>query len=119
VGTRGLPDIGWATEDAVWKIVDGPNAGVWRGVDAVVEGWRAWLSGWTVFRAQPLEFVELDERRVMVTARFTGRGKTSGIEISALSEIGVSILEFEGGLVSSLLLYTDQRRALADLGLTD
>jgi len=36
----------WAHPDIEWVIADGPAPGSWKGVAAMVEGWREFLSAW-------------------------------------------------------------------------
>jgi hypothetical protein len=52
-----------------------------------------------------------------VLGSFTGRGKTSGLELGQMRSKGASLFHVPGGNVAKLVLYLDRDRALADLGL--
>ncbi len=96
---------------------DGPSRGSWTGLNGLAEGWRAWLGAWEEFRAVPDEYRELDEQRVLVLVHFSGRGKTSGLELGQILTKGASLFHVRGGKVTRLVIYTDYEHALADLGL--
>jgi ketosteroid isomerase-like protein len=96
-------------------IGDTPAAGTSKGLDGMASAWREWLSAWEEFHVEADEFRELDEERVLVLARFAGRGKTSGLEIGQVWTKAASVFQVREGKVTKLLLYTDYRRALADL----
>jgi hypothetical protein len=63
------------------------------------------------------EYRELDEKRVLVLLRYSGRGKTSGLELDALSTRGADLIEIHEGKVTKIVKYYVLDRALADLGL--
>jgi ketosteroid isomerase-like protein len=100
-------------------IGDTPAAGTAKGLAGMATAWREWLSAWQDFHVEADEYRELDEERVLVLARFTGRGKTSGIEIGQVWTKGASVFQIRNGKVTRLLLYTDHQRARADLGLSE
>jgi ketosteroid isomerase-like protein len=83
----------WAHPEIEYVIADGPAPGSWKGVAAMAEAWRDFLSGWEDVRA------EVDEYRRL-------RAKTA------------NLFHIRGGKVERLVLYFDRARALADLGLT-
>ena len=83
--------------------------GFWRWVaetDEVMD--RFWLND--------REYRELGDDRALVLAVLQGRGKASGVEISA--EIG-QVLTFHGGRVVSYRAYLDWTEALEALGLSE
>jgi hypothetical protein len=43
--------------------------------------WRGVLDTWQDFRFEAQEYRELDNERVLVLLGFSGRGKTSGLEV--------------------------------------
>jgi hypothetical protein len=88
-------------------------------LDGMATAWREWLSAWQDFHVEDAEYRELDEERVLVLARFAGRGKTSGLEIGQVWTKAASVFQIRNGKVTKLLLYTDYERALADLGLSE
>jgi ketosteroid isomerase-like protein len=60
---------------------------------------------------------ELDDERVLVLVRFSGRGKTSGLELGETRSKGASVFHIRGGKVTRCVQYWNRERALADLGL--
>jgi hypothetical protein len=87
--------------------------------------------GWRV-RVDPVQAVdetlselarvfELDRRlageRVLVLTRFTGRGRTSGVELGQMRSEGAGLFHVRDGKVTRLLLYVDLETAFADVGL--
>ena len=49
--------------------------------------------------------------------RYSGRGKTSGLEIGQIASRGADLFHVSDGRVTRLVLYWELDRALADLGL--
>jgi hypothetical protein len=96
-----------------------PSAGTAKGLDGMANAWREWLSAWRDFQVKADEYRELDDERVLVLARFAGRGKTSGLEISQVWTKGASLFHIRTGKVTKLFLYTDYQRALDDLGVRE
>jgi SnoaL-like protein len=100
-------------------IGDTPAAGASKGLDGMTTAWRDWLSAWQDFHVETEEYRELDDERVLVRLGFAGRGKTSGLEIGQVWTKAASVFRIHEGKVTELLLYTDYRRALADLRLAE
>jgi hypothetical protein len=73
-----------------------------------------WLQAWEDVRYSADEFIALDDRRVLVFSRQTGRGKASGIP-SEQEQADVFVLL--GGKIVRWQLYWDRRDARRDLGL--
>ncbi len=107
----------WADPAIEFVIADGPAPGRWQGFAGMWQGWREVLGPWEDWRAETVEPRELDDRRVLVVVRFSGRGKTSGLEVSQMSGKGANLFEIRDGKVIRLVAYWDCARALADLGL--
>lgn len=107
----------WAHPEIEFVIPGGPAAGSWTGLAGMTEGLRGWLSAWHEWRVEAEQFRELDDERVLVLTRFSGRGKTSGLEIGQMGEKGADLLHIRGGKVTRLVLYGDRGHAFADLGL--
>src|SRR5262249_38425953 len=95
--------------------VDGPEPGTWIGAPGVARGWIGWMSVWQDFRVEAEEFRELDEDRVLVLDRNSGRGKMSGLEVERAR--GAVLFHIHDGKVRRMLSWFDRDRALADLGL--
>jgi ketosteroid isomerase-like protein len=109
----------WADPEIEFVIADGPSPGTWTGVAGMAQGWRTWLSAWEEFHQQADEFHELDDERVLVLVRFSGRGKTSGLKLEQLEQLGAraaAVCYVRGGKVTRFVAYIDHKRGLADLG---
>ena len=107
----------WADPAIEYVMPDGPSPGTWRGTVGLHKPWRDFLGAWEDFRIEAEEYRELDQERVLVLDRFTGRGKTSGLEIGEVWAKGVNLFHVRGGKVTKLFRYYDRDRALAELGL--
>jgi ketosteroid isomerase-like protein len=108
----------WADPAIEFVIADGPSPGTWTGLRGLAEGHRAWLSAWEGFRSEAHEYRELDDERVFVLSRYSGRGKASGLELGQMGAKGAGVAQIRDGKVTRLVWYTDRERAFADLGLT-
>jgi ketosteroid isomerase-like protein len=75
------------------------------------------ISAWHDFRVEADEYRELDDERVLVLVRRSGRGKTSGVEVGQLGTTTTNLFHVRGGKVSRMVIYLDRDRAFADLGL--
>jgi ketosteroid isomerase-like protein len=64
------------------------------------------------------EYSELDQERVLVLTRSSGRGKTSGLELGQVHTQAAHVLHVRDGKVTKLVIYLDRERGLADLGLS-
>jgi ketosteroid isomerase-like protein len=114
----------WAAPDIEFERREGPTtAGRWTGLAGMAKGWREWLSSWEDFRIAGVEeYRELDDERVLVLHRFTGRGKSSGVAIEQAQPSGVmgaSLLHIRDGKVTRLVAYAPREEAFADLDLED
>jgi ketosteroid isomerase-like protein len=108
--------VEWAHPDIELVVTDGPAPGSWTGLAGMAEGWRGLLGAWEELRVEADEYLEVDDG-VLVIARWSGRGKTSGLELSHLQPKPASLFHIQGGKVTRLVLYLEGARALADLGL--
>ena len=109
--------VEWAHSDIELVVVDGPSPGRWRGLAAMAESMRDSLSAWQGARTEAEEYRELDDERVLVLTRRSGRGKASGLELERLGTKGGAIFHVRDGKVTRHVMYWDRDRALADLGL--
>ena len=85
-----------------------------RDVKGLPRGGAGLLSG---HRRRGGRYRELDDERVLVLYRRSGRGKTSGLELGQIRSKGAVLFHARGGKVTRLVFYWDRERALADLGL--
>jgi ketosteroid isomerase-like protein len=79
--------------------------------------WRDFLSAWAQFRVEAEEYRELDDERVLVLIRKSGRGRTSGLELEQMPPRQAHLLHVRDGKVTRQVFYFERERALADLGL--
>ena len=70
-------------------------------------------------RAEADEYRALDDERVLVLMHFSGRGKTSGLEVGDIHMKGANLFHVRDGKVSRLVTYWDRERAFADVGLEE
>jgi ketosteroid isomerase-like protein len=110
----------WAHPEIEYVIADGPAPRSWKGLAAMAEGWRDFLSAWEGYRSAADEFRELDDERVLVLLHDTaGRGKTSGLDLGDFRGQRANVFHFRSGKVLRLEIYFDCNRALAALGLRE
>jgi ketosteroid isomerase-like protein len=109
----------WAHPEIEFVMVDGPTPGSWTGVAGMAEGFRGFLSTWEEFRTEPHEYRQLDDERVLTLGSWSGRGKTSGLELGQMRVEGTGLFQVRDGKVTRFVFYFDRGRALADLGLKE
>ena len=107
----------WAHPEIEYVIADAPSPGTWTGLAGMAMGFRDIASPWVEYRVEADGFRELDAKRVLVPTHFSGRGKTSGLELGEMPAKGVELFHVRGGKVTRFVVYWDRERALADLGL--
>jgi ketosteroid isomerase-like protein len=110
--------VGWAHPEIEYVVVEGPAPGSWRGLVGLERGGLGILNAWTGLRVEAEECRPLDDERVLVLTRLSGRGKTSGIELGQMRAKGADVLQIRGGRVMRFVLYWNRDRAFADLGLS-
>ena len=108
--------VQWADPEIEYVIVDGPAPGKWTGPPGLRDRTRSWASAWDHFRVEVDEYRELDDGRVLVLTRGSGRGRSSGLEVAAKS---ADVFHLRDGRVTRFLVYYDRAHALADLGLEE
>jgi ketosteroid isomerase-like protein len=110
----------WADPEIEFTQADGPEPSRDTGLAAMGATWRKRLNEFTDIRVEAEEYRELDDAHVLVVIRNTGVGKTSGID---LKQIGggrsALVVSLRDGKVTTLVVYFDRDRALADLGLEE
>jgi ketosteroid isomerase-like protein len=107
----------WAHPEIEYVHADGPAPGSWTGLTGMAAGFRDFLSAWDDWRIEAEEYRELDDERVLVLYRRSGRGKASGLEVGQISSMAANVFHVRNGKVTRLAVYWDSGRALADLGL--
>jgi ketosteroid isomerase-like protein len=107
----------WAHPEIEYVSADGPDRGTRVGLAGMAESWRRLLTVWSEFHTKADEYVELDDRRVLVLATFGGTARISGLDVRDGRSKGANIFEIADGKVRRLVLYWNQERALTDLGL--
>jgi ketosteroid isomerase-like protein len=107
----------WAHPEIECVFADGPSPGRVTGIAEMAESYRDWMSAWEEYRVEAYEYRELDAERVLVFARLTGRGKTSGLELDQIRTEAAALVHVRDGKVTRLVNYLDRQRALADLDL--
>src|SRR5262249_9629834 len=98
-------------------MADGPARGRSMGVAGTADLWRNFLNAWEGYRAEAVEYRELDDERVLVLVRRSGRGKRSGVDLQQIASAGTAHYQLRDGKVTKQIVYFDRDRALADLGL--
>jgi hypothetical protein len=76
--------VEWADPGLELVVADGPEPGSWTGLAAAAERWREFLASWEDWRVEVDEYRELDDERMLVLARNTGRGKVSGLDVEQM-----------------------------------
>ena len=109
----------WAHPEIEYIIADGPAPGSWSGLAGMASGWRDFLGAWQEYRSEVEEYRVIDDERVLVLMRATGRAKTSGLELGQMGSRGAVVFHLRGGKVTRLVSYMDRENALADLGLKE
>jgi len=109
----------WAHPRIEFVMPDGPSPASAIGLAAMTDVWREVLGAWEEFRAELEECRELDEKRVRVLTRNTGRGKTSGLKVDQLTTKGANVFRVCEGKTTRLVAYGERENALADLGLEE
>ena len=109
--------VEWAHAEIEFVSAGGPEAGSGTGVAAMARTNREWLGAWEEYRVRAEEYRELDDERVLVLFRRTGRGKTSGLELGQMRTEGADLFHVRAGKVVRYVVYADRPLAFADLGI--
>jgi ketosteroid isomerase-like protein len=108
----------WADPEIEFVSADGPAPGS-TGLAGMGKRWSDFLSVWEDVRVEVREWRELDDESVLVLSRWSGRGKTSGLELGQTQPAGANVFHIRDGSVRKLVLYWSAEHALADLGLEE
>jgi hypothetical protein len=85
----------------------------------MAETWGAFLGAWEEYRTEVDEYRELDGERVLVLLHIIGRGKSSGVQLGQVRTNAANLFHVRGGKVTRLVIWADQERGLAELGLSE
>ena len=109
----------WVHPEFEYVWVDGPAPGSWKGLAGMRESFVGdFLNVWENFSTHADEYRELDGERVFVLVRWSGRGKTSGLDLlGEARSMGAFVFHVRDGKVTELVCYFDRERAFADLSL--
>jgi len=109
----------WAHPEIEFVVAEGPSPGSRTGLTGMQASLRDWRDTWEEFRIEVDEYRELDDERVLVLVRRSGRGKASGLELAQMQTGGANLFYVRDGKVVRIVGYHDRDRALADLGLEE
>ena len=109
----------WAHPEIEYVGAGGPEPGVVSGKAGMAEGFRNWLSTWEEFRLEADEYRALDTERVLVLDRFSGRGKTSGLDLGQIQSEGAWLFHVRDGRVTRMVRYFARDDALQAVGLRE
>jgi ketosteroid isomerase-like protein len=104
----------WADPGVEYVLVDALEPSPAAGLAGLAEAMRTGMREFENFHMEAEECRELDDERVLVLTRAVGRGKRSGVPVSARSG---EVFEIHGGKVTRIVVYIDRDRMFADLGL--
>jgi hypothetical protein len=93
--------------------------GTWTGLAGTAEGWREWLSAWDSFHQEAIDYRDVDAERVLVSFRFCGRGKTSGLDLAQMYPLSAGVFHLRNGRVTRFVGYLHHERALEAVGLSE
>jgi hypothetical protein len=97
--------------------VAGPSGlATFHGLDGFVGVFAEWLSGWDSWMVSPVDFIDVDESRVVVVADISGRSKAQQVEMTTR---GGNILTFGDGQLTRIELFFRQADALEAAGLSE
>jgi hypothetical protein len=104
----------WADPAIDFVVADGPRN--WTGLAGIWEGWCAVLSPSEDWRAEDIQYREIDQKRGLGVMRFSGRGKTSGLDVAQMGGTGANVIQIRGGKMIKLVIYWSRDHAVADIG---
>ena len=104
----------WADEGIEWARFGGQGAGAWTGQEAITQAIGELLGSFDDIRALADHYEEVDDNRVLVLTRWSGRAHDTGSEVELLR---ANLFRISDGRIARLIFYWDRNRALADLGL--
>jgi ketosteroid isomerase-like protein len=102
--------------EVVWDLSRSrsPYMGVYRGFEDYQRLIQEVADGWEDFRWEADEIIDAGDR-VVVVSHPTGRGMTSGIEVTGS---GANVFSFRNGKIVEFVLYQSKEEALEAVGLS-
>jgi ketosteroid isomerase-like protein len=108
----------WMHPDIEWQTVDSfPDAGTYRGREAVGEFWKTWRDSFLGFTLHLEECVPVGDRHVLATFRVSGEGAGSGVGVESPQVFQLG--EISDGQVIRVGMFLAEREALEAAGLQD
>jgi ketosteroid isomerase-like protein len=107
----------WADPEIEFEMVGDLIEGSWTGIAEMAKAWGRMVNAWDGLTADPEEFREIDDGRILVLLHNSGRGRESGIELEEISAKSANVFTIREGRVTKLVLYWDRDRAIEDLDL--
>src|ERR1700726_3921536 len=95
----------WPHPGIEYVVADGPEPGSYTGREGMAQAMRTIFSALADVRTEAEEFHELDAVRVLVLARGSGRGKTSGVQSEHRT---AEVFEIRDGQVTRIVNYFDR-----------
>ncbi|MCW3034143.1 MAG: hypothetical protein QOK19_2612 [Solirubrobacteraceae bacterium] len=113
-----LPEVIARTCAADIEWVEDPGRAdhrVYHGHEAVQRSWERWLGEWGEYGFEAERFVDCGDD-VLVVARESGRGRTSGASVSALNYAVITMCD---GKIARYREFYDEAAALEAVGLAE
>src|ERR671919_2284115 len=83
----------WAHPEIEWEFaVDGPSPRGGTGLAGMAADWREYIGAFEDFHHVADEYLDLDDERVLVLQHFSGRGRTSGLDLEQVPSQGAAVL---------------------------
>lgn len=110
--------VEWSHPEIEYVFHGGPEPGRWAGVAEMAAAWFHTLEAWEDYSGEADDFIELEDKRVLLLTHIQARGKSSGIDIGQLGgSRGALLFQLHERKVAKLDVYWERDRALAELGL--
>jgi uncharacterized protein len=101
------------SEDVEWITPpEDPDPGTYRGWEGVEKFWEQWRASVGQLQFLPEEFTDTGDH-VIVVARRTGKGETSGLEVS---DTVIQVFKFAGDKCVQVREYYDREKAMREIG---
>jgi ketosteroid isomerase-like protein len=92
-----------------WSQSEGPQKGVYEGLEEATEWMKATQDAFESFQVEPVEYLDFGDR-IILRAQVGGRGRGSGVEVNAK---GTTLWEIRDGRVTRMTLFQSDEEALA------